>query len=225
MVVKKNGDILVTDNLCNYLDVLDFQGHSVRKIWPADLLHLPRENVRPRSMAIDNDDNVYVSVSGDANEILVLSPDYQVKAVVNKLTSTSAHRAVSGLWVDQDGKIYVTYAQGIGVQIFLPDGTLQNGFGQHDSGPQNFSLPSGVITDVQHNIWVVDTLRHVVSIFKQDHDGNATLIDMIGGNGNGVGQFIYPSAIAGDGATYIFVLENTGARLQAFQIQLPDSAS
>ena len=53
MVVCKNGDILVTDNLCNYVDILDYNGHSVQKIWPADMVGGDRTKIMPRCLALD----------------------------------------------------------------------------------------------------------------------------------------------------------------------------
>jgi DNA-binding beta-propeller fold protein YncE len=223
VVVKKNGDILVADNLCDYIDVLNFQGHSVQKVWPGELLGLARDQVRPRSLALDAQENVYVSVTGAVNGILALAPDLSLKAEIARSTlGTSTLRSITGLWVGGNGTIYATFGQGQCVRMYGQDGTELGGFGQHDTGPQNFSLPSGVVTDGRNNLWVVDNLRHVVSIFRPQPDGKREYHDMIGGFGAKAGQLAYPTAIGGDGATRIFVLENTGARLQAFELRFKD---
>ena len=226
VVVKKNGDILVTDSLCSYLDIIDFRGRSIQKIWPADLLGLQRSKVRPQCLAIDSSENVYISLSGDVNEILVLTPELKLKAEIGKINGTDGPSGITGLWVDKDGRIYVTYAQGDCVHVYAPDGKLLANFGKHDSGYNNFSLPSGLITDARGNIWIVDTLRHVVTVFKQQPEGSGILTSVIhafGGFGPEAGALSYPCAIAGDGVSRIFVLENTGARLQAFDILFTDS--
>lgn len=222
VVVRKNGDILVADNLCSYVDILDFRGHSVQKFWPADLVHLPRTKLMPRFLAIDPSENVYIAVSGDENAILVLSPDLKLKAEIAKMTGPEAGiQGITGLWADKDGKIYVTYAQGDCVRIYGPDGQKLASFGKHDDGYDNFSLPSGLVTDAQANIWIADSLRHVVTAFKQEPAGGGiktSVIHVLGGFGNRAGDFAYPVAIAGDGSTCLFVVETTGARVQGFNI-------
>ncbi|MGO8672208.1 MAG: NHL repeat-containing protein [Capsulimonadaceae bacterium] len=219
IVVRKNGDIYVADNLCSYVDILDFQGRPVEKIWPGDLLGLPKDSVKARCLAIDANEDIYISVTGAVTAILVLSPDLKLKLVIDKQTDVGAMNEITGLWVDAQGLIYATYLQNTCVRIWSPDGTLHTSFGEHDAGPNNFSLPDGLVTDVDNHIWIVDTLRSVVTIFKQDPKTQPAYIDMIGGFGDGPGEMAFPSAIAGDGVTKVFVLEKTGARLQAFEYE------
>lgn len=227
IVVCKNGDILVTDNLAHYVDVMDYRGRSLEKVWPGDLLGRDRSKVRPGYLALDASGNVYLSVTGDVSAILVLTPSLKLKAQMGKIGGGRAggFKAVTGMWVGKHGKIYATYSQGECVRIYRPDGRLITSFGAHDSGPGNFSLPSGVVIDGRDNIWVVDSLRHVMSIFNQETDGSkvsVSFMELIGGKGSGPGQFKHPTAIAGDGKTKIFMLEGTGARVQAFEILTQD---
>ena len=229
IVVCKNGDIIVTDNLAHYVDVMDYRGRSLEKIWPGDLLGRDRSEVRPGFLALDASGNVYLSVTGDVNAILVLTASLKLKAQMGKIGGgrSGGFKTVTGLWVDKHGKIYATYSQGECVRIYRADGRLITSFGSHDSGPGNFSLPSGVVTDGRDNIWVVDSLRHVMSIFNQETDGSkltTSFMELIGGRGGGAGSFTYPTAIAGDGKTKIFVLEGTGARVQAFEILTQDKS-
>ena len=229
IVVRKNGDILVTDNLAHYVDVMDYRGRSVEKVWPGDLLGRDRSKVRPGYLALDASGNVYLSVTGDVNAILVLTPSLKLKAQMGKIGGGrgGGFKAVTGLWVDKHGKIYATYSQGECVRIYRADGRLLTSFGGHDSGPGNFSLPSGIVTDGKDNIWVVDSLRQVMSIFSQETDGSkvtTSFMELIGRWGRGPGEFDYPTDITGDGKTKIFVLEGTGARVQAFEILTQDES-
>ncbi len=221
ILVRKNGDILVTDNLCNYVDVLDFRGRSLEKIWPADLLGLSRTKVQPRCLAIDAAQNIYVSVTGAASSILVFTPEFKLKSEIGRIIGGGTMKSVTGLWVDNSGKVYATYSQGECVRVYAADGKQLTSFGGHDVGYENFSLPVGVVTDAQSNIWVVDTLRHIVSAFKQettDSGLTATVIHALGGYGSGAGEMSFPTALAGDGSSKLFILEGAGARLQAFSI-------
>lgn len=222
VVTLKTGEILVADNLCAFIDVLDYQGHSVQRFWPAELLQLEKDAVQPRCLALDAGGQIYLSVSGKLNAILVLTPDFRLKTLIDRDGSGERLRTVTGLWVDRSGTIYATFAQGTCVRIFTPDGAQLTSFGEHDTGPQNFSLPSGIITDAHDQAWVVDSLRHVVTAFTRDSLGAMQYIDMIGGYGGKAGQFAFPTAISGDGKTRFYVLENNGARLQAFELQFTD---
>ncbi|MHB1457819.1 MAG: NHL repeat-containing protein [Armatimonadota bacterium] len=228
IVVRKNGDILVVDNMCHYIDVLDINGRSVDKIDINDLLGKPDLKIRPICLALDSAENIYVSVVGDVNEIVVLSPSLQVKTEIDRNTDPERSlEIITGLWVDSEGKIYATYAAGPCVRIYAPDGKMLAAFGAHDSGFDNFSLPSGVVTDAHGNIWVVDALRHIVTVFSQkpiDLGVRTSVIHAMGGLGREAGQFAFPLSIAGDGANRIFVIESTGARVQAFDIIFPVNA-
>ena len=103
VVVRKNGDILVADNQCNYMDVLDSRGQlraksSGRGSWSVK----PKSKVQPRCMAQDSAGNVYIGVNGNDKEILVLTPDLKLKAQMG-VESSGESKGVTGLWVDKDG--------------------------------------------------------------------------------------------------------------------------
>jgi len=227
VAVRPNGDILVVDNLCSYVDVLDFRGRSVQKVWPADLVGKDRSSVQPRCLAIDSAGNVVVGVTGHTKEILVLAPNLSLKTQMG-VEATGESKSITGLWADSNGRIYATYAAGKCVQVFSPDGAGLLSFGTHDAGPNNFSLPAGLVTDAKGRSWVVDTLRHVVSVFniaaRESGLGSSFIALEIGGRGRAAGNLEFPSAMAGDGANRLFVAESVGARIQAFEI-LPDSGS
>lgn len=221
VAVRKNRDLLVVDNLCSYLDVLDSSGNFLQKVWPADLVGKPRSSIQPRCLALDSTGNVYVGVSGNAKEILVLGPDLRLKSQMG-VEARGDSRGITGLWVDKDGRVFATYAVGVCVRVYAPDGKQLFSFGIHDSGPNNFSLPAGLVTDSGGRLWVLDTLRHVVAVHKPvpTTSGVSYVFSSlaIGGMGSSPGELMYPSGIAGDGSTRVFVVESTGARVQAFQL-------
>ncbi|MCL5103076.1 MAG: NHL repeat-containing protein [Armatimonadetes bacterium] len=227
VAVRKNGDILVADNQCSYLDVLDFRGHSIQKIWPGDLVGQPKSKVQTRCVAVDTAGNVYLGVSGCDTEILILTPDLKLKTKIG-VESTGESKSMTGLWVDKYGRVFATYGLGVCVRAYAPDGKQLLSFGAHETGPENFSLPSGLITDEKGRLWVVDMLRDIVSVFRLDPSDTGLkqsfVTFAIGGFGQKAGDLAYPSGIAGDGANRIYVVESTGARVQAFEIVSgPDS--
>jgi hypothetical protein len=100
------------------------------------------------------------------------------------------------------------------VQLYSPEGELVRAFGKHDTGFENFAFPAGLVVTNNGDLWVVDTIRQVVSRFNQE----GKLLAMIGGKGSQPGAFEYPSAVATDGASLLFVLERQGSRYQCLRI-------
>jgi DNA-binding beta-propeller fold protein YncE len=114
-----------------------------------------------------------------------------------------------------DGSIAVACAQTeLAVQIFDPTGKYLRGFGRHDIGQGNFSVPSGITATPDGRIWVSDELRQIVQVFNSE----GQFLGSLGGGGLAPGEFLYPSALASDGGERLAVAESVGARFQVFSI-------
>jgi DNA-binding beta-propeller fold protein YncE len=221
VAVNSRGDIYIIDGLDDAVDVVDYRGHSFRRLRAADLVDRdeapaqPAQATTPTAVAVDDADRVYIATTGGRCEIVVLDPDGQVLRRFGRRGKERGElAAVTGLFVDKRGRVLVTDAQGIPVQGFSPDGEVQVAFGEHGLGPQNFSLPNGAVYDANGDIWVADAIRQVVRRF----DAKGQLRDTIGGLGTGPGEMYYPVALAGDGDRLVIVLEKNGARFQVFQV-------
>ncbi len=216
LVVNSEGNIFLTDNLADYIDILNQRGENIDQIKLAPLLKL--RTAKAIGLAIDENDNLYVSYQGeDKSELVVLDPDLQpVLQLKNDAQNQQNFGDISGLWVDSAGKIYITDAIAEPcVKVFSKKGVYLLGFGKHDVGWDNFSLPSGIITSEQGFIWVVDAIRQVVKAFSAE----GQYLQFIGGYGNRPGELDYPGAISGDGGKTIFILEKSGARFQEFKAE------
>jgi sugar lactone lactonase YvrE len=124
---------------------------------------------------------------------------------------------VTSICVDDDKRIYITDPCAMDmVQIFEPDGKLSKVFGVHKAGRQNFSFPRGITVLDNGEIWVVDTIRHLVTRFSSSGE----LLGFVGGKGEGPGALEYPSGITTDGTGRIFVVERVGNRYQCFSFEL-----
>lgn len=77
-------------------------------------------------------------------------------------------RAPRGLYVDKAGKIYVADTGNDRVQIFNPDGTYDNMFGESGTGEGQFRAPSAVTVSPTGNIYVADTKNKKVKAFSAD---------------------------------------------------------
>lgn len=214
------GEIFIVDNLCDYVEVWDFQGTPTRQIrlkeyLPPTELAMRISALKPVAVTVDYKDNLYIATP---RRIFVFDKDFRIKGRIGK-EGNSPHdfMAITSLWVDTRGHIYVTDAQGYGVKVLSPDGQILLSFGAHESGLGNFSLPIGIVTDRRGYIWVADALRHIVSVF----DGQGNFLDYIGAMGLQPGQFLYPSGISAHWGGKIVVLDRVGGRVQCFALPSP----
>jgi DNA-binding beta-propeller fold protein YncE len=226
IAVNSRGDIYIVDSACDFVDVCDFRGRS---LWQISLQGLPgpppadtpvpkdsmvREDTKPCAVAVDYKDNIYVA---SASRIYLFNPQRQfVRSFGEKGSGPGKFLAITGLWVDTSGRIYVTDAQSLGVHILDAEGKPLAAFGEHDAGFTNFSLPISIVTDRRGYIWVADSLRHVVVAFRRDGK-NVTYLDYLGGPmGNRPGAFAYPSGLGFSWSGRLVVADRVGGRVQCF---------
>ncbi|HEU4436896.1 MAG TPA: NHL repeat-containing protein [candidate division Zixibacteria bacterium] len=212
VVANSNGDIFLADNLCDYLDILNFRGGSEERLDLARALNVP--SAKPLLLALDERDYLYVVYRNEKSALAVFDPDLQlVQQLENRKENHQDFGEISGLWVDSN--IYVTDATAEPcVRVFLRDGTYLLGFGTHEVGWDGFSLPSGVTVTQGGIIWIADTFRQVVKAFSP----KGVFLRYIGGFGVQAGAMDYPAALAGDGSQLFFVLEKAGERFQGFEV-------
>lgn len=217
---NSRGDIFIVDTLCDYVEVCDYQGTSHGKIWLKDYLTpeetplgLQPRDVKPVAATVDFKDNLYLA---SACWIFVFDQDLNFqRRLGRKGMASQEFTAISSLWVDTAGKIFVSDSLGYGIRVLSPEGKVLMAFGEHEAGFNNFSMAVGVITDRRGYIWVADALRHIVSIF----DANGNFLDYIGSWGDGPGQFAYPSSLGAHWGGRIVVADRVGSRIQCFELE------
>lgn len=217
LVVNKAGDIFLIDNLAGFVDILDQRGNSVDRLILQDIPEFENVKIRPEFLAIDTLDNLYVATSGEGPKILVLDGELNLmNHFGTEGDEEGEFKTITGLWVDDVGKVYVTDAGAkFCVQVFTSEGEFLLGFGGHDIEREDFSLPAGVVTTADGTIFVADELRQVVKAF--DSDGQ--FLSWFGGFGAGSGAMRYPRNITGDGNDELFVVERVGRRYQKFVLR------
>ncbi|MFQ6008666.1 MAG: NHL repeat-containing protein [Candidatus Zixiibacteriota bacterium] len=220
LVVNSLGEIILIDNLVNYLDVLDFRGKPLEKVHLNRVLKDTTLSVKPQSLSIDQSDNLYVAVVGDLTTVIVLDKYYELKRTIGtKGTDRSDFNTPLRVYV-QNGLLYITdlYAEPA-VKVFDTTGEFKYGFGGHEVERSDFSFPTGVMINEkysgQKSIWVVDGLRQVVKVF----DDQGEFVTYVGGFGFNQGEFRYPSDIAAASDSVFFVAERVGNRIQRFEIR------
>ena len=215
LVVTQSGDIVVSDNKADYLDIFDYRGTWLQQLKPEDYQDI--STFRAAVMALDKKGNLYIGIRGEKNEIVVLNSEYElIRRFGEKGEKPENFTNLSGIWVAGDSLVLVTDVLSVPVvKKFNPDGTYVGGFGDHTVEKNDFSLACAVVTTGGGRVWVADQLRQVVKCVSPD----GQFITMIGGLGNKPGDMSYPSAIASDGDTLLIVAEKNGNRFQQFVIR------
>jgi len=211
-----DGRLLVTDARAAYVDVCDFRGRSLAR------LRLPAPDDRiaagdgPGAIAVGADGRIFVASRGKAGRVHVLSPVGEPLATWDVPgTAPGQLASITALAVAPAGEVVVTcVATELAVQVFDASGAYLRGFGVHDMGPGNFSLPNGVAVTPDSRVWVTDGIRHQVQVF----DITGKLLGVLGG-GEGSGALFYPSALASDGRGMFALVETGGRRLQLWWVR------
>ena len=85
------------------------------------------------------------------------------------------------------------------------------------SGPEAFSLPSGIAVAASGKVFVADALRHEVKVFAPD----GAFLGRFGGRGRALGDFGYPGQLAFDSEGALLVVEKLNGRVQRFRVTEP----
>jgi DNA-binding beta-propeller fold protein YncE len=215
IVVNREGDIIVSDNKADYLDVFDYRGDFLQRIEPRDYDNVG--SLRAAVLALDSEGNLYIGTRTDRLEILKLSDEFEmILRFGERGEGAGQFDNISGIWVASDGRVMVSDVLSEPViKIFSSNGEYLGGFGGHTESKGDFSYPAGLAMTKGGRIWIVDSLRQVVKCVSPDGD----FVTMIGGLGFRPGDMNYPSAVASDGDTLLFVAERIGNRFQQFVIK------
>lgn len=214
IVVDTEGQIYLTDAAVPYLDILDRNGRNIASVEPpyAEC----GDAARFDGVAIGPDKKIYTIISSDAGRFVgVIGFDYELERIIQLESSGLGDACVTAIDLDANGMIYITDpCAELMVHIYDANGKFSSGFGRHDSGFENFSHPTDISVMPAGDIWVVDSIRQVVSCFTPAGE----FISYAGGKGDHPGAFNYPSGVDTDGKDRLFVVERAGNRYQCFRI-------
>ena len=114
-----------------------------------------------------------------------------------------------GVAVDGSGRLYVGRGDRRGVEVYSPAGLLLSTV---DLG--RIQMPNDLALDGEDRLYVVDSRSHRVSAY--DRDG--TLAWSVGQEGDGPGQFRFPSSLALGGGE-LFVADQGNGRIQVLDLE------
>jgi DNA-binding beta-propeller fold protein YncE len=219
VALDSRGRMFVADQLSDYIEVMTSQGShitSFRPIFPAKLT----TKVHLQDVVVGRSGRIYVLCSGERPGLVVLSPIGEPLVSLGfGPVEKGPFTAPVALAVNADESM-MAVVDPLGEKSVLvnsTDGTPLFAFGEHGEGQATFSMAAGATWGPNGNLWVVDTIRHSISVF----DRRGGYLGRIGGFGHGPGQFNYPVACAFLGADRLAVLERAGARCQVLQVTVP----
>ena len=157
----------------------------------------------PWGIAIDSDDNIYVT---DGNNDRIQKFDSDGNFVAKFGTTGSGDGQFNhprGIAIDSDDNIYVTDGNNYRIQIFDSDGNFITKFGEKGYLSGQFDFIQSIALDSNDHLYVVDGNNYRIQIF--DSDGN--FITKFGERGSGDGQFFSPRDIALDSNDNIYFFD------------------
>ena len=201
----------MVDPVARYVDVLDLRARS--------LAHLQVPEGTPTAVTVAKDGTIFVGTSSEASRVYRFHPDYSTAGSWG--TEGTAPGTLTNIvalsFIDDTTLAAASARTDLAVQFFTRDGRYLRGFGTHDVGDGNFSLPSGMVTTPDGRLWVLDEIRQVLQVF----DGQGTFLARSEGTGTTLGDFVHPSSLAADDHGLMAVVDREVGRVRVFAIAPP----
>jgi len=165
---------------------------------------------KPRSLAVDREDNLYVvDLTGRVQKF---SADGKY-LLAWQMPQTDKGKP-KGMCRDEDGNIVVVEPHYSRVNHHAPDGKLVKQWGTHGTNDGQLAFPRAVATDGAGNIFVSEYgLRERVQLFARS---SATFLQTLGHDGTANGEFNRPEGLDVDGQGRLFVADSCNHRIQVF---------
>lgn len=175
----------------------------------------------PKNMALAPDGSMYVL---DTNNHRVQKFDAShnfVKAWGGQGNAPGQFNEPWGIAVAPDGMVYVADTWNHRIEKFDKDGNFVSMWGEfgdigelYDSELLKLYGPRAIAIDREGNLWVMDTGNERVVEF----DPNGEPLDVYGGGGAEVGQFLEPVGITTDQAGNFYIADTWNRRIQVFDV-------
>ncbi|MEW6746810.1 MAG: 6-bladed beta-propeller [Planctomycetota bacterium] len=198
---------LGSSTLASSAMTLGAQEREVMRPKPAEppSLALAHRIAYPTRIAVDADDNVYVT-DIRVGSVFILDPYLQPRLELKGLAEPA------GIAVDHDGRIYVGSKGRQSVEVYSGTGRLLYELG---AGPGEFSLPTDITVAPDARVFVADSFQNCVKVF----DRRGRRLKVIGGEGTGPGEFKFPSSLTlSPDATELYVGDQGNYRIQVFDL-------
>jgi DNA-binding beta-propeller fold protein YncE len=185
-------------------------GARPEKVWGKQGV-LPGELVKPRAIAIDKEDRVYLidwtaRIQAFDRDGLFLNRSWT--------TPTFSRGRPSGISIDNEGNVVVSDSHYCCVRVYTPQGKLlQTVGGDEGTEPGQFGYISDAVRDSAGNFYISEFgVNHRISKLKAD----GTFVAAWGSPGSGPGQFARIRAMAFGPDGLLYVADSCNHRVQAF---------
>ncbi len=202
IAVDSKGRILVADTAFKRVHIYDIANKKYDHIDEAGDTELQS----PISVAVDADDNIYVTDSVLAR-VFAFNRDGKFLFEIKGLTRPT------GLAVNKrTGRLYVTDTGKNVVEEYDLKGKRIRDIGGPGDKSGEFNFPVDLFVDINGDLYVVDAMNYRVQIF--DRDGK--FLTMFGHHGDGTGDFGRPKGVAVDNDGNIYVADALFDTVQIF---------
>jgi DNA-binding beta-propeller fold protein YncE len=170
----------------------------------------PGQFNKPRSVAVDREDNLYVAdLTG---RIQKFAPD-GTYLLAWQMPETDLGKP-KGLGVDAAGNVMVIEPHYARVNHFTPRGEPVRQWGHAGTNVGQLTMPRAVTTNAAGELWICEyTARDRVQRFSSD---GARVLACFGHWGTGPGEFNRPEGLAVDAADRLYVADSCNHRVQVF---------
>jgi DNA-binding beta-propeller fold protein YncE len=213
VVTDSKGRIIVTDPGISGVHIFDFAQHKYKFLQRTD-----KEKDRmltPQCVAVDADDNIYVTDS-DAGVIFVFDSSGKYRHALGSLKGGEGYfKRPTGIAVDSVAqRIYVTDT--LRDQVFVLDmqGTVLQTIGKPGEADGEFNLPTELRLQGP-NLIVVDAMNFRVQVF----DRSGKFQYSVGKIGDSVGAMFRPKAVSVDSEGDLYIVDAWWNAVQIFNPQ------
>lgn len=170
----------------------------------------PGEFNKPRSVAVDADDNIYVvDLTGRVQKF---SPDGEY--LFSWQMPRTGRGLPKGMSVDRDGNIVVVEPHYTRVNHFRPDGELVLEWGEEGREPGRLIFPRSVAVTSEGEMWISEySFAERIQRFSPD---GSRFLDSIGSFGHDPGELNRAEGICVDASDTLYVADSCNHRVQVF---------
>jgi DNA-binding beta-propeller fold protein YncE len=210
-----NGDVVVSDRAAKAVYVYSGDGSYLRTVQPAAL----KATWEPLGITFAPDGTLYVADvrAKGGQQIVAIDGNGNVTRTLT-VTATGADplNYPNAMTVDPNGNLVVADSNSSRVLVFDRDGkpSVMAGPGVAEG---DVGMPRGVAFDDSGRLLVVDTVNHVVDMYRPSEEpGKAQFVGSFGTEGVGDGQFEYPNGLTLDTRSKVYVTDRVNNRVQVW---------
>lgn len=172
----------------------------------------PGELIWPTGMALDSQDDVYITDEW-LNRVSIFNSQGNFKKMWGSEGANEGEfSGPAGIAIDQQDELYIVDSRNHRIQKFSKDGRFLAQWGGFGSAAGEFDSPWGITIDQHGDVYVADHKNHRVQKFAP----NGRPLAEFGSYGTGRGQLNRPSDVAVDPDGDVYVCDWANHRVQIF---------